>query len=150
MKNELLRHTLSTIAYRFQKSVSSANEDFGNFRAAEDSRTAVEIINHIFDIINKTKVFIKDDRFDKSLPIQLDFKSEIDRFHNTLQELDFLLSETELEIDYSKKLIQGPLSDVLSHIGQIALMSGLDGNKIKGENFSSAKIITGNTSSNQN
>ncbi len=150
MKNELLRHTLSTIAYRFQKSVSSANEDFGNFRAAEDSRTAVEIINHIFDIINKTKVFIKDDRFDKSLPSQLDFKSEIDRFHNTLQELDFLLSETELEIDYSKKLIQGPLSDVLSHIGQIALMSGLDGNKIKGENFSSAKIITGNTSSNQN
>ncbi|MCK5031974.1 MAG: hypothetical protein KAS18_00030, partial [Calditrichia bacterium] len=81
---------------------------------------------------------------------QLDFKSEIDRFHNTLQELDFLLSETELEIDYSKKLIQGPLSDVLSHIGQIALMSGLDGNKIKGENFSSAKMITGNTSSNQN
>lgn len=150
MKNELLRHTLSTIAYRFQKSVSSANEDFGNFRAAEDSRTAVEIINHIFDIINKTKVFIKDDRFDKSLPSQLDFKSEIDRFHDTLQELDFLLSETELEIDYSKKLIQGPLSDVLSHIGQIALMSGLDGNKIKGENFSSAKIITGNTSSNQN
>ena len=150
MKNELLRHTLSTIAYRFQKSVSSANEDFGNFRAAEDSRTAVEIINHIFDIINKTKVFIKDDRFDKSLPSQLDFKSEIDRFHDTLQELDFLLSETELEIDYSKKLMQGPLSDVLSHIGQIALMSGLDGNKIKGENFSSAKIITGNTSSNQN
>ena len=150
MKNELLRHTLSTIAYRFQKSVKSANEDFGNFRAADDSRTAGEIINHIFDIINKTKVFIREERFERKSPGQLDFRLEIERLHNTLEELDFILSEKDIDIDYSKKLVQGPLSDVLSHIGQISLLRGLSGNKLKGEDFSSATIITGNTSSNQN
>ena len=150
IKNEILRHTLSTIAYRFQKSVRNAKEDFGNFQAANNSRTVIEIINHIFDIINKTKVFIKEDRFDKSIPVQLDFSSEIERLHTTLEELDFILTETNLDIEYSKKLVQGPLSDVISHIGQIALLRGLNGNKLKGEDFSLANIITGNISSHQN
>ena len=149
IKNELLRHTLSTIAYRFQKSIRNAKEDFGNFKAGEESRTPGEIINHIYDIINKTKVFIKYDRFEKNIPVQLDFNSEIERLHNTLEELDFILSDKELDINFSKKLLQGPFSDVLSHVGQIALMNGLNGNKIKGEDFFSAQIITGNTSSGQ-
>lgn len=149
MKNELLRHTLSTIAYRLQKSIRNADADFGTFQAAEDSRTIIEIINHIFDILNKTKVFIMEDQFDDSLPNYLDFNSEVERLHNTLEELDFILSETELDIEYNKKLVQGPLSDVLSHIGQIALLRGLSGNKLEGEDFSSAEITTGNTSADQ-
>jgi len=149
MKNELLRHTLSTIAYRFQKSVRNANDDFGNFLVAEDSRTAGEIINHIYDVINKTKVFIHEDRFEKKSPEQFDFRIEIERLHDSLEELDFILSEKDIDINYSKKLVQGPLADVLSHIGQISLLRGLSGNKLKSEDFSAAKITTGNTSSNQ-
>ncbi len=66
-----------------------------------------------------------------------------------MEELDFILSEKDIDINYSKKLVQGPLSDVLSHIGQISLLRGLSGNKLSGEDFSSAEITTGNTSSDQ-
>jgi hypothetical protein len=150
MKNELLRHTLSTIAYRFQKSIKDTNGDFENYRASANSRSVIEIINHIFDVINKTKVFIHEERFEKTSPEKLDLRSEIERLHNSLEELDFILSEKDIDINYGKKLFQGPLSDVLSHIGQISFLRGLSGNKLKGEDFSAAKIITGNTSANQN
>ena len=149
MKNELLRHMLATIAYRFQKTVRNTTEEFGVFRNTRDTRTPIEIINHMYDVLNKTKIFIEKERYDKTSTAQLELRLEIERFHRVLNNLDVVLSEKELDIKFSKRLLQGPLSDVLCHIGQIAMLSGQSGNKIKGEDFFSAKIMTGNTSSEQ-
>jgi hypothetical protein len=45
MTNELLRHTLATIGYRFQKAVTNSNENFGGFKIGKDTRTPNEIVN---------------------------------------------------------------------------------------------------------
>ena len=71
---------------------------------------------------------------------QLEIRLEIERFHRVLNNLDVVLSEKELDIKFSKRLLQGPLSDVLCHIGQIAMLSGQSGNKIKGEDFFPPKL----------
>jgi hypothetical protein len=55
-----------------------------------------------------------------------------------------LFLKNELDINYSKRLLQGPLSDIMCHIGQISMLSGLNGNRIQAEDYSAAPISTGN------
>jgi len=145
MKNEYLRHTLSTIDYRFQKSVKIADVDFGDFNIGKGSRTPNEIINHMYKILYATRIYILEERLQKEIPEKLNLKLEIDRFNVELKNLDKVLSNKELEMNYSKRLLQGPLSDILTHIGQISMLSRLKGNPIKFEDFSSAPITTGIT-----
>jgi hypothetical protein len=143
MTNELLRHTLATIDYRFQNAIRNSNENFGTLKIGVDTRTPNEIVNHMFDLVSKTKTFIKEGRFDNVTPIPLDFDSEVNRFLLELNNLDSTFSTNELDMNYSKRLLQGPLLDIMCHVGQIAMLSGLNGNKIQAEDYSSATINTG-------
>ena len=140
MKNEYLRHTLATIKYRFEKSVKYRNAEFGDFTLGMGSRTPKEIINHMFSVLNSTTTFILEERTSKELPKKLDLEEEIDRFNSGITDLDEVLSKYELDINYSKRLLQGPLSDILTHIGQISMLSRLNNHPIEGEDFSSAPI----------
>lgn len=141
--NEYLRHTLATIAYRFQKSVSGSTNEFGNFNLGYGSRKTTEIVNHIYQMLKATKDFIQDGKYDEEIPETLSLKLEIDRINDELQELDRVLTKKNLGSDFSKRLIQGPLADILTHIGQISMMSRLNGNSIDGEDFASAPITIG-------
>ena len=138
MKNEFLRHTLSTIAYRFQKAMKKAEMDFGDFTLGKESRTPNEIINHMYHVLNSTRIFIVEERILKELPEKLNLKLEIDRFNFELKNIDYVLVDNDLGINYSKRLLQGPLSDILTHIGQISMLSRLYGNPITGEDYSCA------------
>jgi len=143
MTNEFLRHTLATINYRFQKSVRDHKDGFGSFSLGKGSRSPEEIVNHMFSVLNATWFFIENERHRKNKPDQLSLKEEIDRFNLELKKVDQALVEKELSISYSKRLLQGPLSDILTHIGQIAMLQRLYDNPIKGEDFSAADIPTG-------
>ena len=140
MKNEYLRHTLSTIGYRFNKSVKYRNVKFGNYSLGKGSRTPIEIINHMYSVLSSTTIYIQEERVQKEEPIKLDLEMEIERFNSGIKNLDKVLSEKELDMDYSKRLLQGPLSDIITHIGQISMLSRLNNNPIEKEDFSSASI----------
>jgi len=141
--NEYIRHSLATIAYRFQKSVSRSSNEFGSFNLGHGSRNPAEIVNHIYQVLKATKDFIQDGKFDKENPENLSFKLEIERFNAELHELDRVLAGNNLGLDFSKRLLQGPIADILTHIGQISMMSRLNGNSIDGEDFASAPIKVG-------
>lgn len=143
MRNELLRHSLSTINYRFQKSVENVENEFGSFYAGNECRTPKEIIHHMSEVINTTSTFILEQKFKKEKIEEPELHSEIEHFYSELKELDRILCEKELEINFSKRLLQGPLSDVLTHIGQITMLRRLSRNPIESENFASATVTTG-------
>ncbi len=143
MNNQFLRHLVATIDYRFQKSVQNSSDHFGNFSLGKGSRSPIEIINHMFQVLRATRTFIqKDNRHDQGRK-KLDFLSEVERFKAELIAIDELLSKKEVDLESSKKLIQGPLSDIVTHIGQIALLQRLDDRPILHEDFSKAPIKTG-------
>jgi len=145
MKNEYLRHTLTTIDYRFQKSVKYRNTDFGDYTLGKESRSPKEIINHMYFVLSSTTIYIQEERIQKGEPDKLNLELEIERFNSEIKNLDKVLSENELDINYSKRLLQGPLSDILTHIGQISMLSRLNNNPIESEDFSSSPIKTGTT-----
>lgn len=144
--NEFLRHTLATIAYRFQKSVSRSTDEFGSFNLGNGSRTPSEIVIHIYEVLKATREFIVKSKDNDNQLMNLSFIQEIERFNAELEKFDIVLIEKNLDIEYSKRLLQGPLSDILTHVGQIAMMARLNGNPIAKERFASAPITVGTLS----
>ena len=140
MKNKFLRHTLATIYYRFNKSVKYRDEAFGDFSLGNESRTPVEIINHMYDVFRSTISFIQEGKILKEQPEKLDLDGEIARFNASIKNLDELFESQEFSENASNRLFQGPLSDILTHIGQISMLSRMNNHPIEGEDFSSASI----------
>jgi hypothetical protein len=139
-KNEILYHSIRTIEYRFTKATAGSKDNFGDFKISDHTRTPNEIINHMFDLATKTKTMIKEGHFNCPSPERLEFKAETKRFLSGLKELQTVIGETEIEIEISKKLLQGPILDIVTHIGQIAMLNGLNGNKIIKESYYSADL----------
>lgn len=71
--------------------------------------------------------------------------AEIDRFHENLQRLSAHLTSGKPPVgDFADltaaRLLQGPLADVLTHAGQLALLRRLAGEPVPPENFVHAAV----------
>jgi hypothetical protein len=83
-------------------------------------------------------------------PDPLPWPGEIARFHQLLADLDRLLAtDTPLREISEPQLLQGPLADVMTHVGQLALLRRLEGSPIPPENFIFAEVAVGRVSSDQ-
>jgi hypothetical protein len=141
-KKDLLRHALATVAYRGGKAVRDAPEKFATFRIGEKSRTPVEILAHVGDLLDWALSLAKGAQaWHDSAPSP--WKREITRFFEGLERLDqYLASDAPLK-ETPERLFQGPIADALSHIGQIVMLRRLAGAPVKAENYHKAKIASG-------
>jgi hypothetical protein len=140
IKNEILQHSIKAIKYRFIKSTTGSKNNFGNFKISSHTRSPNEIINHMFDLVMKTKTMVSEGHFNCPAPELLDFEGESNRFLIGLTELEPVLTANEIDIEISKKLLQGPILDIAAHIGQIAMLNGLNDNKIQKESYYSVDL----------
>ncbi|NND33839.1 MAG: hypothetical protein HKN76_14715 [Saprospiraceae bacterium] len=145
MKNEFIRHALATISYRFSKSVAYRDADFGNFSLGSGSRSPNEIISHMYSVLHWTAGLLEDKRKQETGSAKLTLEMEINRLIFEINHLDKVLSKKELDMETTKRILQGPFSDALTHIGQISMLSRLNNRPIEAEDFSSAPIKTGLT-----
>ena len=142
LKREMLRHTVATLAYRGGKAVSNAPEDFAGFRVNETTRTPVEILAHIGDLLDwALRVAQGEYIYKESTP--LPWEEEVARFFSALQALDsYLASEAPLGYPV-EKIFQGPIADALTHVGQIGMLRRMAGAPVRGENYFRAEIVSG-------
>ena len=79
-----------------------------------------------------------------------DLASEVSRFHTTLSELARdIEEEKEWRGITPERLLQGPLSDAMTHAGQLAMLRRLAGDPIPPENFVHAEVSSGNLTPDQ-
>lgn len=138
--NELLIHTVKTIRYRFIRATQAASAAFGEFRIGPDTRQPKEIVNHMFDLSTKTISMLQHGHFSTTPPPQLNYEEEYERLLAALHVLQDCLSSIQPEPMLSKKLLQGPLLDMVTHIGQLAMLNGLQGNKVPKESYFDARL----------
>jgi hypothetical protein len=145
---QLLRHTLATLAYRGGKAVRGAPDTFGEFHAAQDTRTPGQILAHIGDLLEWALSAARgQQQWRDSTP--LPWPDEVRRFFSALEAFDaYLASESPLHAP-AEKLFQAPIADALTHIGQIAMLRRLAGVPIRGENYYVAKIAIGSVGADQ-
>ena len=144
----MLRHTVATLAYRGAKAVRDAPDSFANFRASETTRTPIQILAHIGDLLDWSLSIARgDEAWNNSEP--LSWPQEVERFHSTLGNFDdYLSSDSELAAS-SERLFQGPIADALTHVGQLTMLRRIAGDPMKGENYSRAKIEAGRVGADQ-
>jgi hypothetical protein len=99
-------------------------------------------------VIGYARTMLHDGAFE---PPRLDtLDQEVRRFHETLQELwnDFADASLTAKIS-DEQFLHGPLSDAMTHAGQLAMSRGLHGSPVASENVIFAGIASSNVSERQ-
>jgi hypothetical protein len=139
-KRTLLNHFLAALAYRTQKALRGAPEDFGSFRALDGVRTPAELVRHMTSVLGYAQTHFIGGHY---WPDPLEsLNEEIVRFHEMLGLLAQHLRNGDPLLDgmSEERLLQGPFSDAMTHAGQLALLRRLAGAPVPPENFIVAEI----------
>jgi hypothetical protein len=142
IKRDYLRHFLATIAYRARKTILRAPPGFEEFDAGHGVRRPVEILSHMSSVLSHAQSFFVSIET-KQIPIGT-WEQEAERFFRVLSELDKSLeSRTGLRGRTEEQLLQGPFTDVMTHIGQLAMLRRMSSAPIPKEDFDEAAIHVG-------
>ena len=139
---EMLRHALATMAYRASKSLRGAPVEFADYRACESSRTPNELVAHLGDLIEWASSMAEGNQAWKA-STPLPWPQEIDRFHGALKRFDDYLASDQPMGAPIERLLQGPVADALTHVGQLVMLRRLAGSPMRSENYYQAGITTG-------
>lgn len=141
-RREVLRHVVATVAYRGGIAVSDAPEGFAAFRLDAGTRTPGEILAHIGDLLEGSLYLLRGELvYLTSSP--LPWGEEVSRFFSAAKRLDsYLASDAPLACPV-EKLIQGPIGDALTHVGQIVMLRRAAGSPVRAESYFAAVIVPG-------
>jgi hypothetical protein len=144
----LLQHFLAALAYRTQKALRGAPPHYAEFRAGTNVRTPHELVWHMTGVIGYARTMLHGGTY---APPRLDtFDEEVARFHGMLQALRDDFADPSLQASITdEQFLQGPLSDAMTHEGQLALLRRLAGSPVASENFIFARVESTNVSSEQ-
>jgi len=141
-KRSFLRFTLATVAYRAAKVERFAPPDFADFQLGKAARTPVEIIAHMADLFDwALRLARGDSEWVQSKPQA--WRKEVARFHASLLALDQYLASDAPLVASAEELFQGPISDALTHIGQVAVLRRQAGAPVRSEVYAKANIAAG-------
>jgi hypothetical protein len=138
-RSHLLRHYLAALAYRTQNALRGADAPFADFRIGPTSRTPHELVWHMTGLMGYARTFFvggtwRPDRLDS-------FDAEVRRFHELVEELaGWFDSGVEPTGTTFERLLQGPLADAMTHVGQLAMLRRLSGSPVPPENFMKADV----------
>lgn len=141
-KRELLRHLIATIAFRGRVATRDAPPDFEDFRFKEGVRTPGETLAHIGDLIQGSHYLMKGELvYLDSKPLSWD--REVERLFAAIRDFDdYLRSEAQLHQPI-EKIVQGPIADALTHVGQIVMFRRAAGFPVREESYFTAEITPG-------
>jgi hypothetical protein len=136
------------VAYRGGKALRGAPAGFAEFKASPTTRTPGEILAHMGDLLDWVLSQARgQERWSDSKPQS--WEKDTRRFFAALAAFDAHLASRARLQAAPERLFQGAVADALTHVGQIALLRGLAGARVRGENYSRAKIAAGRTGPDQ-
>jgi hypothetical protein len=139
IKRSMLRHFLAALAYRTQKALRGAPSEFAAFSAGNRTRTPKELVRHMSSVLGYARTFFIGGSY-RAEPLGT-MEDEIVRFHSLLGDIaKHLENGTPLAGISEEQLLQGPLSDVMTHVGQLAMLRRLAGAPVAPENFVFADV----------
>ena len=142
LKRDLLRHLVATLAYRGGIAVLGAPMNFAEFRVHHTTRAAGEILAHIGDLIQGSLYLVKGEFIYLQSSPQL-WNEDVERFFTAIKEFDLYLASDSPLRQPIEKLLQGPIADALTHVGQIVMLRRLAGKPIREESYFTVEIVAG-------
>ena len=138
----LLRHLVATLAYRAGKVLRDVPPGFGDYAGLSGVRTPVQILAHLADLMGWALRAAESEATWRAEGSS-NWDTELRRFFDNLAALDRFLASGAPLGNPPEMLIQGPLADALTHVGQIAMLRGAAGKPIRPESYTRAQIVAG-------
>jgi hypothetical protein len=137
----VLRHLAATLAYRAAKVLRDTPAGFDNRAFGSSARRPVQIVAHMADLMAWAITLAQGEYVWKAEGSD-DWQVEVTRFLDGLATLDRALA-AGVPAGSAEKLIQGPLADALTHVGQLAMLRGMAGSPVRPESYARAEIVAG-------
>ena len=139
---QFLRHATATIAYRGAKVLRGAPPEFAQYKASPTTRTPLEILSHIGDLLEVSAARLRGPTQWREAPLET-WEKQVARFHAALASIDAALaSDQPIDVPLDR-WYQGPFADSLTHVGQLAMLRRMFGAPMKGEAYFYADIQPG-------
>jgi hypothetical protein len=138
----VLRHLVATLAYRAAKVLRDVPSGFAATAFAATTRRPVLIVAHLADLMAWGVTLAQDNVSWKAAGGD-DWDVEVRRFFDNLAALDREVETATLVPGAAEKLIQGPLADALTHVGQLAMLRGMAGAPVRPESYARATVTPG-------
>lgn len=138
----VLRHLVATIAFRASRSLRDVPPGFEDVRLGDGSMTARELVLHMNNVMSFALATVAGT---ERIPQEaVEWPQEIERFYSLLARVDEKLAGgTSMEPGMDLKLIQGPLADALTHIGQLHAMRRRAGSAVAPTHYVKADVQAG-------
>ena len=149
MELDVTRHLVATLAYRFHAAVDGAPEDFARFEPGGDVRPPGVLLEHCVQVLRIARSSFEPE-LDSGVPAGSSWDHAVVLLHEELALLDaHLVAGSRLHSWTLEQIVQGPLADVLTHIGQLAMMRRLHGHPVPPQSYLRAQVRPGVTGPDQ-
>ena len=143
MSDELLRHLLATVAYRFHAAVEGCAPDFADFVPEGASRSPRDLLAHCVYVLRLARSSFEPG-LEVTAPPAVSWDEMAALLHDELAMLDHHLERARPAQTWTlEQLVQGPFADVLTHIGQLAMLRRMSGDPVQPQSFLRAKVRVG-------
>ncbi len=124
---DALRHLLVALGDRFEHAVAGVPRGFGDFDAGRETRRPVEIVRHMHGLMRFAGALWSGSEAASVEPGN--WEAEVAAFRAELRSLDALLRAMPAPTGQTTaaKVLQGPLLDALTHVGQLLTLRRLAG-----------------------
>lgn len=147
-QSPLLRHAVATLAYRAGKVLRDFPADAVERRVSPAARTPLQLVDHLGDLMEWAASLASGG--DRWAPASAGgWDAAVARFYAGLAALDAALAAGHAQSRPPEQILQGPLADALTHVGQLALLRGLSGAPVRPESFARADIVAGRVGQSQ-
>ena len=137
-----LRQMAATLAYRAAKVLRDVPPEFAHKTFGDATRQPVRIVAHMGDLMSWGVSMAGGGKEWKPAGGD-DWGTEVGRFFTGLAALDAALAADGEFTGSIEKIIQGPLADALTHVGQLAMLRGMSGTPVRPESYARAAITAG-------
>jgi hypothetical protein len=139
---QALRHVVATLAYRAAKVLRDLPDGFDAASFGPNTRRPVEIVAHMADLMAWGVTIARGD-YKWTAGGSEDWQVEVQRFFDELAALDRQLEAGVPQDGSIEQLIQGPLADAFTHVGQLSMLRGMAGAAVRPESYARAEIVPG-------
>ena len=138
----VLRQLAATLAYRAGEGLARCPARFGHQAFGDSTRQPVRIVAHMADLMAWGVSMAAGGKEWKAEGGD-DWATEVNRFFSGLAALDAAIAADGAFAGSIDKLIQGPLADALTHVGQLSMLRGMAGAPVRPESYARATIVAG-------
>ncbi len=139
----LFRHLLATLAHRFAVAVRDAPAGFADYLPCPGARSPGQILAHL-NVLIEWSTYIVQGSTERPQEAVLVWDQGVRRFFALLKALDEAVQSADTGTFPIEKLLQGPLADALTHIGQLTMLRRMASSPVQAESYFRASVRAGN------